>query len=73
MASLILCYWCKEHLVVFSLMQMVVHYLSLFTGGCDCLLHPGFKVSVDCLLSLTDFPGDSLQLGERMGRHMPVG
>jgi hypothetical protein len=36
-------------------MQMVVHYLSLFAGGCDGLLHQGFKVSVDfaCYLLLT--------------------
>lgn len=71
MASHILCCWCKEHLVVFVTMQMVIHYLSLFADG---LITPGVQgVYRLCLLFLTDFPGDSLQLGDRVGRPTPVG
>jgi len=38
-----------------SLMRMVIHYLSLFAGGCDGWIHQGFKVSIDfaCYLLLT--------------------
>jgi len=73
MASHILCCWCKEHLVVF-VTDANSHTLPQLICGWLCLLiTPGVQgVYRLCLLSL-DFPGDSLQLGEKVGGDTPVG